>query len=551
MTNIEADVVVIGSGAGGGFAATALAEAGWRVVLLERGPWFQPKDFPTRHADWERRPAPFAAGNPAMDPSITWTPGAPIDPTYRHLCSRAMDGPPPANERRGRFRYERAFGVGGTTLQYQGEAHRFSPHAFQPQTLFDLGRDWPFGYEDLEPYYETAEAWLGVAGDPDHPFKPKRGPFFGPAHPLSTKSQWAQRGARKLHWTLFPNALALPSKSHQGRMPCRYAGVCAKGCPFGAKSSVDLAVLPRGLSTGKLSVIDQARVTRLNHGADGQVDSATYLKGGHVHEARATVFILAAGALESPRLLLGSTSAAFPMGLGNHHDQVGRHLMETILTAVTVETEEPVAGWKGPPIDARLWDFSRPGPGDRHGGFVLGVSGVMGRFHGPQSYTANIPGFGRAHKQEMRRRFGHMITLFGVSDHQPHPDNRLTLSEQRDDAGQPKVVIHSNYHRADLEGLAAMQERLLQWAHACRPRRIADVFSSYSHPSVTHLAGTCIMGADPESSVTDHLGRVHGTPNLYIADASVFPGQGMGDSPSLTIHALALRTAIHVDKSLK
>ncbi len=551
MKRRDADVVVIGSGAGGGFAATALAEAGWRVLLLERGPRFKPDDFPTRHADWETRAVPFAAASSAIDPSIEWTPGAVIDPAHRSLCSRALHAPMPTTTHRGRFRYERAFGVGGTTLQYQGEAHRFAPHAFLPQTLFGLGRDWPVRYEDLEPFYERAEQWLGVAGDAEHPFKPSRGPYPGPAHPLSTKSQWARRGVEQLGWTLFPNPLALPSIPHGTQPPCQHAGVCTRGCPFGAKSSVDRAVLPRALATGRLEIIEKARVMRLESTDHGRIRSVMYRKDGATHHASAAVFVLAAGALESPRLLLTSTSPSCPEGIGNRHDQVGRHLMETVLSAVTVEADQPVAGWKGPPIDARVWDFGMPTPGEGRSGFVLGVSGTMSRFHGPTSYAAAIPGFGLEHKNAMRERFGRIITLFGITDHQPHPENRLVLSSQTDETGMPKVRIHSDYRDVELATLGTMQDRLMQWAHACQPKAITELFSSYSHPSVTHLAGTCIMGSDPTTSVTDHHGRVHDSPNLFITDASILPGQGMGDSPSLTIHALALRTAEEIHKILQ
>lgn len=550
MSERKADVVVIGSGAGGGFAATALAEAGWQVLLLERGPWFHPEDFPTRHPDWERRPIPFAAGHPTMDPSIDWTPGPPIDAAHHHLCSRSWQGPLPSPTHRGRFRYERAFGVGGTTLQYQGEAHRFAPHAFLPQAHFGVGRDWPIRYEDLETYYEQAEQWLGVAGPADHPFKPLRGPYPGPAHPLSTKSQWAQRGSEALGWTLFPNALALPSIPHGTQPPCQHAGVCTRGCPFGAKSSVDRAVLPRGIATGRLEVIDQARVIRLEHATDGTIRTAHYLHHGATHQANARVFILAAGALESPRLLLASTSSEHPRGIGNQHDMVGRHLMETMLTAVTVQADQPLAGWKGPPIDARVWDFCQPSAGEARSGFVLGVSGTMGRLHGPLSHATATAGFGLSHKDEMRRRFGRMITLFAIGDHQPHAENRLTLSTRTDDVGMPKVIVHSDYRDTDLATLASMQDRLLEWANACKPIAITELFSSYSHPSVTHLAGTCIMGIEPEQSVTNPFGRVHHVPNLFLCDASILPGQGMGDSPSLTIHALALRTANHIHNHL-
>ncbi len=210
------DTVVVGSGAGGSFAAMALAEAGMSVLLLERGRRFDPsRDFPMSHPDWELRPRAFRdTESRAGDVSLLLEDGGPLDPRYARLRSSALPGDAPNGSlQRGPFRYQRVFGLGGTTLHYEGEAHRFPEHAFHPASAYGFGTDWPLAYADLAPYYERAERILGVAGDPANPFKPPRGPFPSPPHRLSYASQRIARGAATLGWQLLPNSLALPTQT--------------------------------------------------------------------------------------------------------------------------------------------------------------------------------------------------------------------------------------------------------------------------------------------------------------------------------------------------
>ncbi len=541
------DAVVVGSGAGGGFAAMALAEAGMRVLLLERGRRFDPRrDFPMNHPDWEIRPRAFTGTETSKgDASLVPDEGAPLDPRYAHL--RSTDLPGGASSRRSRrspFRYQRVFGLGGTTLHYQGEAHRFPDHAFRPASLYGFGVDWPISYADLAPYYDRAEQILGVAGDPANPFKPPRGPFPTPAHRLSYASQRVAMGAAKLGWSLLPNSLALPTRSVDGRPPCQRSGGCVQGCIFGAKSSVDLTALRRGERTGRLHVQTEARVIALELGQDGRVNEVIYRHANGLHKVPARVVVLALGALETPRLLLANHSASHPNGIANSSGLVGRNLMETVFALLNVRLDERIDAYKGPPIDARIWNFCRPSrEGDARSGYVLGVSGTGGGFHGPVSYAHRMPGIGLAHKAAMRARFGTVLTLFGIAEQEPRVGNRLTLADSKDPDGVPLVRVESALSEVDLRAVDAMLRRLKELASASGAAEVLQQITSYDMAAATHLGGTCRMGADPAASVVDHFGRGHDVPNLFIADASVLPGQGAGDSPSLTIQALALRTA--------
>jgi choline dehydrogenase-like flavoprotein len=544
---LHADVIVVGSGAGGGFVATALAKAGKSVLLLERGKWFDyKKDYPARYPNWQRRQSPFRVGTYFKDPTIDFSDGhkgAVILPQDHDICSRKNLSRLQKFKNRGNFHYHRVMGVGGSTLHYQGEAHRFPDHAFNIQSRYGFGVDLPISYEDLAPYYAKAEQWLGVAGTPGNPFKPQRESFPTPGHDLSTKTQWVKRGSDKLGWSLLPNTLALPSRSYDGRSPCRYSGMCVKGCPFGAKSSVDLAVLPQGLKTGRVEVLDNARVLELETDSRGDISAVIFIKSGKKLRATADRFVLSTGAIETPRLLLANQTALYPNGIGNHHDRVGRNLMETVFAVLTLEADRPLQAWKGQPIDSRIWDFNSPGEKRDRNGFVLGVSGSMSAYTNPLSYARRTAGMGTEHKNTMREGFGSIINLFGIAEHSVDENNRMVLSEKKDKQGMPKVLVNSDYNQRDKNTLRSMVSKLTILAEACEPKNIMDLFTTYNNPQTTHMAGTCMMGDDPENSVVDANGKVHGIKNLYIADASILPGQGMGDSPSLTIQALALRIA--------
>jgi choline dehydrogenase-like flavoprotein len=544
------DAIVVGSGAGGGFAAMSLAEAGMRVLLLERGRRFDPRrDFPMNHPDWELRPRAFRDTEaPTGDVSVVREEGAPLDPRYAHLHSSSLPGEVlKSGSRRAPFRYDRVFGLGGTTLHYQGEAHRFPDHAFRPASLYGLGVDWPLSYADLAPYYDRAEHLLGVAGDPANPFKPPRGPFPTPAHRLSYASQRIATGAAKLGWSLLPNSLALPTRSTDGRPPCQRSGGCVHGCIFGAKSSVDLTAIRRAEGTGRLQVQTESRVFEIEMGPDGRVEGIVYRRASSLYRTRARVFVLALGAVETPRLLLANRSANQPNGIANGSGLVGQFFMETLLAEITARFDERIDAYKGPPIDSRIWNFSRPSRDEgARSGYVLGVSGTLGGFHGPMSNALLLPGLGRAHKDTMRSTFGTVVTLFGIAEQEPRAGNRVTLADSKDPDGVRLARIQSAHSEADLLALDAMLMRAKELAHAAGAVEVLRQGTTYDAPAASHVGGTCRMGTDPRASVVTAYGRSHDVPNLFIADASVLPGQGAGDSPSLSIQALALRTAEHV-----
>jgi len=179
-------------------------------------------------------------------------------------------------------------------------------------------------------------------------------------------------------------------------------------------------------------------------------------------------------------------------------------------------------------------------------GYVLGVSGTLGGFHGPMSHALLLPGLGRAHKDAMRSQFGTLVTLFGIAEQEPRAGNRVTLTDSKDPDGLPLARVQSAHSEADLLALDAMLNRVRELGQAAGAVEVVQQGTTYDVSAASHVGGTCRMGTDSRASVVSAYGRSHDVPNLFIADASVLPGQGAGDSPSLSIQALALRTAEHI-----
>lgn len=367
-----------------------------------------------------------------------------------------------------------------------------------------------------------------------------------PAHRLTTRSQLVKRGADKLGWSLLPNTLALPTESVDGRSPCRHTGGCGLGCPFGAKSSTDLTAIARAERTGLLSLRGRSRLVEIETDARGRVAGFVYRRDGVLQRARAKRYILALGAVETPRMLLSSRTPAHPRGIGNDNDQVGRYFMETVVAILPVQAPFPVQSCMGPPLDARIWDFSRPETGgDARTGYILGPGGGL-ESNGPVAFAESIGGFGIEHKERMRAGYGSRFNLTGIAEQEPLRDNRLILGDEHDDEDVPRVIVESDYSPLDKAALRGIISGCRALADAAGLRVLDQLFSSYTHPHAVHVGGGCRMGNERGTSVTDAYGGVHGVDNLFITDASVLVTQGAGDSPSLTIQALALRTARHM-----
>jgi choline dehydrogenase-like flavoprotein len=256
--------------------------------------------------------------------------------------------------------------------------------------------------------------------------------------------------------------------------------------------------------------------------------------------------IVAAGAVETPRLLLANRSSRFPNGLANGSGQVGRNFMETLHWVSTAIAPQSLASFQGLPADAICWDFNAPDAvAGIAGGCRFTSSTQETGFTGPVSYASRIVrGFGAELKQGVRDTFGRALTVGAIGEFLPNEDTRITLDHaQRDAHGMPFPKIHARLTAQDIARLKFMAERCRRSLRDAGASELVEEYGSYDFFSAPHVAGTCRMGSEPRASVVNGFGRAHEVANLFVADASVFPSAGGGEGPSLTIEALAIRTA--------
>jgi choline dehydrogenase-like flavoprotein len=537
----EYDVIIVGAGAGGGVAAGVLAEAGKRVLLLERG---GPKSFANEPRDHLRNhrftryghnTGPDLAGNPRV---------------FVELSGEEATVPPHED------RYNsNAASVGGGTPVYGAQAWRFLPTDFAMASAYGVPKgsslaDWPFGYDELAPYYERAEWEVGVAGESVASARiwPRAKDYPMPPVPNNRQGEVMRAGAAALGWPALAVPVLINSVPYQGRAACINCQHCVGfACPSDAKNGTHNTLIPRALATGRCELVTGAMVERIDTDSDGRVIGVSYYDANDQrHSPRAAAVVCAAGAIETARLLLNSRSAQHPDGLGNQHDQVGRNLQGHYYPGKFGLMPEQVYDGIGPGVSAATTHFNHGNDGLIGGGMLANEFIVLPIIFWARSLPPDLPRWGAENKRFMRENYTRVIRITGPVQEITSADARVTLDPRvRDRWGIPVARLSGATHPETVRTAAFMGERAEEWLRAAGATRTWGKQPRQQLSAGQHQAGTCRMGDDPHSSVTDRWGRVHGHDNLYVADGSLHVTNG-GFNPVLTILALAFRNAEHL-----
>ncbi|NVK06023.1 MAG: GMC family oxidoreductase [Marivivens sp.] len=539
------DVIIIGSGAGGGAAAWRLTSKGLKVLLIESGPRFDPLvDFRQDQSNWETSfpDKPGSQGKYIVAPLQELT-----DDTLDIRSWNKRNGPYVTGPNRVSFGYHHVRGFGGSSLHFTGEAHRLNPKSMRMQTDHGVGADWPISADDLSPYWELAEDIIGASGPDFDPHSPRAKSYPNPPHAISYSSEVLSRGAQQIGLSVTPNSLAVNSRPYDDRPDCNYCGGCLRGCQRGDKGSIDVTYLRRAQETGNLTAMTSTEVTRLVTEGE-RVIGVIAFKNGRRETITASVVMLCAGAVFSPALLLNSADDRSPNGLCNESGMVGRNLMETLLTTTSALHPNQLGSHRGLPVDWIAWDYNHPNAiPDIIGGCRFGPAMAESDLVGPVAYaTRVVDGWGIEHKQTMKSTFGRLLSVAAIGESLPNERTFVSLSSEINEFGNAIPLIHSHLDDMALARLRFMTETCRQIIAASGCYEPIEEFSSVDAFSSTHIFGTCRMGHDPATSVINANCRSFRWPNFYIADASVFPSTGGGESPGLTIQALAIRAADHI-----
>ncbi len=587
------DVVIVGSGAGGGQVAYLLAMEGAKVLVLEAGRSFDPV----------RETAMFHTPNQAPLRAMA-TP----DKQYGFYDASVASGweipgepyTNASNAEKRNFAWWRQRMMGGRTNHWGRVSLRNGPYDFETKTRQGVGFDWPIGYDDLAPYYDEAEMLAGIFGanegienSPDSspgvllpPPKFRAGELLAkerakklgiavvPVHrAVLTKTQDADRIPAKLH-PGNPKAQQLLAENMRMRAKCFFATDCHRGCSIGAAFDSTTVLLRPALRSGNLDILPNAMAREVTVNDEGKATGVTFIDkvDGKENHVSGRVVVLAASSQESVRLLLNSKSNRFPDGLGNAHGKVGKYITDSVSSSVSaqipalenlpIHNEDGVVGqqaympfWLSKDLLAGKLGFS--------GGYkMLTVSGRKmpslntGKSFDRFSKGQGIP-FGKQLKEDARRYYG---SFQGIGSQGAMAANEDCYSEIDpgvvDQWGIPALRFHWKFSDDELKQVAHQQEMMAavlesMGGRLSRPPEIDNPLKAVKEAGKTiHEVGGAIMGDDPAKSVTNRWCQVWETPNLIVADGATFPNTA-DKNPTLTILAVAWRAADRLMDEMK
>jgi choline dehydrogenase-like flavoprotein len=560
------DVCVIGSGAGGGMAAMVLAEAGASVVMLEAGPFWD-ANLDTAMYKWPYQTPRRGAAIPERH----------FGEFDAALGGWTLDGEPYTMAPGSQFDWFRSRMLGGRTNHWGRISLRFGPDDFRRKSIDGLGDDWPITYDDIKPYYDKIDKFIGIFGVNLPQFANEPDGIFLPPPAPRCYELVIQRAQKKLNVPSVPSRLSILTRPHNGRAACHYCSQCGRGCSTHSNFSSPSVLIPPALKTGRLKILYNAMARDVTVDANGLADGVTYVDktSSRDNHVRARIVVVAGSACESARILLNSKSSKFPQGLGNSSGNVGKYLTDSTGASVrgfipalmdnTPHNEDGTGGmhlytpwW----LDNRKLDFPRGYHIEPSGGRRMPSAGFGGGIH---VYATNDPngrpqafgGYGKQLKNDYRRLYGATVNFAGRGEMVPNKDTYCEIDPTVVDKwGIPVLRFHFKFGDYEYNQAKHMQEtfRAIITEMGGTPMTpmptAAQGYGIEAGGRIIHEAGVTRMGNDPSTSVLNKYCQAHDCRNVFVADGGPFVSQA-DKNLTWTILALSMRTAEYIVEQRK
>lgn len=534
--SFQTDVVIVGSGVAGALIAHQLASAGVSVVVLEAGravdryealQTFRNSIVKVPECAYPRVPQ---AMFPVSDKLSDW---------YR------QSGPD-------NFKSTYLKVVGGTTWHWLGTCLRLIPSDFRMKSLYDLGVDWPISYDELEPYYGRAESAIGVSGDSDEDLgSPRSTPYPMPPISQTYLDKSLSKALKAKGYQVRSTPQGRNSVPRDARTSCCGSSSCIPVCPVQAKYDATVHI-SKAVAAGAL-LLDQRHAVKLEVAAGGNIKAVRFRRWDNTEGViNAKTYVLACNAIENPRLLLASRTAALPAGVANRSDQVGRNLMDHPVQLSWGMTAEPVYPYRGPLSTSGIENLRDGAFRNKRGAFriEIGNDGWSWPAGAPISTVEHLVDQGLRGKildAAITDQTSRHVRLASLIEQDPEAENRVTLDEMEADfygIPLPRITYRlSQYVNNGLEAAKVAHQEILElW-------KTSQITHAHTFNGAGHIMGTTRMGLDSMTSVVDRDLRSHDHRNMFIVGAGVFPTTGTAN-PTLTIAALSLRVADTIQKSM-
>ncbi len=555
MASSNYDVIVVGSGASGGWAVKRLSEAGLKVALVDCGRPQSDSNFTEHTPTFEfkyrnlttsliRKTRPVQADCYACTESTADWFANDLDEPYTRPGDKPFSW-------QGRLRV-----TGGRTNVWARQSYRLSDLDFKAASHDGYGDDWPLSYKDLAPYYDIVEDYVGITGMPEGVYELPDGKFQPPMGMTCAEKLFRSRVKEKLGWTVTLGRSANITKPTNGRAPCHYCGPCERGCVTHSYFNAAFTTVADALASGKCTLIPNAMAYKVLMDPDrNRARGILYIDRNtrEPKEVRARAVVLCAQALESVRILFNSANSQYPAGLANSSGVLGHYLMDHMY-GVQAEGVLPSLGESKPsmnqpsrPDGLYVIRFRNTKNGPRSKDFLRGYACGGG---GDAGFNFRARGFGQSYKQAVMdpvTRFG----VYGMGECLARWDNYVEIDPNMVDAfGIPVLHVHMTWGDNEYAMAKDIADSAVQMLETVGASEIRTRTTPYVPGSGIHEVGIARMGSDPKRSVLNQFQQSHDVKNLFVCDAAGFTSSAC-QNPTMTIMTLAVRSCDYLMSEMK